>query len=214
MRETLAAMLMLVACAGVASAQSLEVHLTQSESGGVLRAGALYVATPISRWLYLDMAIEPFVNGALRPHRDIYLVGPDGTRIPQPGMGTIRANREEILGLFGTISTSDAAAMFPISRQFSTKCGDAQDGSLALPAVRLVEVRSGTDSSGDDAPQGDGRPDRTAVRGPGRGVGGGRLRPHDRRPRRLRDGASGPDRVVKPDGLLQGCDAACAHSAR
>ena len=155
MRETLAAMLMLVACAGVASAQSLEVHLTQSESGGVLRAGALYVATPISRWLYLDMAIEPFVNGALRPHRDIYLVGPDGTRIPQPGMGTIRANREEILGLFGTISTSDAAAMFPISRQFSTKCGDAQDGSLACPRyalwkfeaepiVRVMTLRRGT----------------------------------------------------------------------
>ena len=155
MRETLAAMLMLVACAGVASAQSLEVHLTQSESGGVLRAGALSVATPISRWLYFDMAIEPFVNSALRPHRDIYLVGPDGTRIPQPDMGTIRANREEILGLFGTISTSDAAAMFPISRQFSTKCGDAQDGSLACPRyalwkfeaepiVRVMTLRRGT----------------------------------------------------------------------
>lgn len=137
MRKTLAAMLMLVACAGVASAQSLEVHLTRSESGGVLRAGALYVATPISRWLYLDMAIEPFVNSALRPHRDIYLVGPDGTRIPQPELGTIRANREEILGMFGAISTSDAAAMFPISRQFSTKCGDAQDGSLACPRYAL-----------------------------------------------------------------------------
>lgn len=153
MRETLAAMLMLVACAGVASAQSLEVHLTRSESGGVLRAGALYVATPISRWLYLDMAIEPFVNSALRPHRDIYLVGPDGTRIPQPELGTIRANREEILGMFGAISTSDAAGMFPISRQFSTKCGDAGENVCprytlwkfeAEPIERVMTLRRGT----------------------------------------------------------------------
>lgn len=125
MRKMLAVVSMLVACAGAASAQSLEVHLSRSESAGVLRVGALYVATPISGWLYFDLAIEPFVNGALRPHRDIYLVGPDGTRIPQPDLRTIRANREEILGLFGAISTSDAAAVFPISRRFSTKCGNA-----------------------------------------------------------------------------------------
>ena len=159
MRKTLAAMLMLVACAGVGSAQSLEVHLTRSEPGGVLRAGALYVATPISRWLYFDMAIEPFVNSALRPHRDIYLVGPDGTRIPQPDLGTIRANREEILGLFGAISASDAAAVFPISRQFSTKCGndpatDTQGRETcprhalwkfeAEPVGRVMTLRRGT----------------------------------------------------------------------
>lgn len=126
MLRTLAVVLaVVVPCVGSASAQNLEVHLTRSESAGVLRAGALYVATPISSWLYFDLAIEPFVNDALRPHRDIYLVGPDGTRIPQPDLRTIRANREEILGLFGAISTSDAAAVFPVSRQFPTKCGDA-----------------------------------------------------------------------------------------
>ena len=124
MMRTLAVVLSVAMLYVGSSAQSLEVHLTQSESGGVLRAGALYVATPIGRWLYLDMAIEPFVNSTLRPHRDIYLVGPDGTRIPQPDLGTIRANREEILGMFGAISASDAAAVFPISRQFSTKCGN------------------------------------------------------------------------------------------
>ena len=156
MTRTLAVVLSVaMLCVGSASAQRLEVHLTRFESGGVLRAGALYVATPISRWLYLDMAIEPFVNGALRPHRDIYLVGPDGTRIPQPDLRTIRANREEILGMFGAISTSDAAAMFPISRQFSTKCGDAENGSLACPryalwkfevgpVVRMMTLRRGT----------------------------------------------------------------------
>ena len=157
MRKVLAVLLLVaMACVGTASAQGLEVHLTRSESVGVLRAGALYVATPISRWLYFDMAIEPFVNGALRPHRDIYLVGPDGTRIPQPDLGTIRANREEILGLFGAISTSDAAAAFPISRQFSTKCGD--DGVYgratcpryalwkfeAEPVGRVMTLRRGT----------------------------------------------------------------------
>ena len=132
MLRTLAVVLSVaMPCVGSASAQSLEVHLTRSESAGALRVGALYVATPISGWLYFDLAIEPFVNSALRPHRDIYLVGPDGTRIPQPDLRTIRANREEILGLFGAISTSDAAAVFPISRQFPTKCGD----SPAPPSV-------------------------------------------------------------------------------
>ncbi len=122
MRSTLATVLTAMAC-GAAAAQSLEVHLTHAEPGGALRAGALYTATPINGWLYFDLAFEPFVRGDLR-HRDIYLVGPEGTRFPLPDRQTYRANREVIRGVFGTIATSDAAGVFPISRQFSVKCTD------------------------------------------------------------------------------------------
>ena len=129
MRKTLAVLLMGVACGGLASGQNLEVNLTQSKPGGMLRAGALYIATPIGEWLYLDLAIEPFVNGNLRPDRDIYLVGPDGTRISLPDLRTIRANRERILGMFGLISTSGAAGAFPIGKQFKIHCGTILPGN-------------------------------------------------------------------------------------
>ena len=128
MPRTLTALLMGVACAAAASAQNLEVHLTQSERGGPLRAGALYVATPINEWLYFDMALEPSANGRLRADRDIYLVGPDGTRISLPDLRTIRANRDEILGMFGAIATSEAANAFPIGKQFKTHCGAVHTG--------------------------------------------------------------------------------------
>ncbi len=121
--------LAVVACGAATAAQSLEVHLTRSEPGGPLRAGALYVATPISEWLYFDMALDPSANGDLRPDRDIYLVGPDGTRIPLPDLRTIRANRDEILGMFGAIASSDAAAVFPIERQFKIHCSGILEGN-------------------------------------------------------------------------------------
>ena len=131
MIRTLAVVLgVAMVCGASASAQSLEVHLTRSEAGGPLRAGALYVATPIGEWLYFDVAIEPFVNGALRPHRDIYLVGPGGARISLPDLRTYRANREEIRGVFGAIATSDAAGVFPIAKQFSVNCADGPDTLL------------------------------------------------------------------------------------
>ena len=122
MRRTLAVALLALACGAAAGAQSLEVHLTRSEPGGPLRTGALYIATPIGEWLYFDMAFEPFVNGTIRPHRDIYLVGPEGTRIALPDLRTYRANREEIRGVFGAIATSDAAGVFPVARQFPIDC--------------------------------------------------------------------------------------------
>ena len=134
MRRILAALLTGMACAGVASAQNLEVHLTRSGTGGPLRVGALYVATPISEWLYFDVAIDPSANGRLRPDRDIYLVGPDGARISLPDLRTIRANRDEILGIFGAIATSEAAAVFPIGKQFKIHCGAILAGnSLEAP---------------------------------------------------------------------------------
>lgn len=156
MRKMIAVVLVAMACGAASSAQNLEVHLTRSDPGGELRAGALYVATPISEWLYFDMALEPFVYGTIRSHRDIYLVGSQGTRFPQPDLRTIRANREEILGMFGAISTSEAAGTFPIARQFSTKCGDAEGLASAVcprhalwkfeagPVGRVMTLRRGT----------------------------------------------------------------------
>ena len=128
MRRTLAVMLMVVAGAAAAPAQNLEVHLTQSESAGALRAGALYTARPIGEWLYFDLAIEAFVRGDLRPHRDIYLVGPDGTRLALPDLRTYRSNREAIREVFGAIATSEAAGVFPIARQFKSHCGSFGEG--------------------------------------------------------------------------------------
>ena len=157
MRSALATVLMVMAC-GAAAAQSLEVHLTHAEPGGALRAGALYTATPINGWLYFDLAFEPFVRGALRSDRDIYLVGPEGTRFPLPDRRTHRTNREVIRGVFGTIATSDAAGAFPISRHFGVNCAstfphrgprevasqrDCQRYSLLRPRV-VISLSRGT----------------------------------------------------------------------
>ena len=71
MRKALATVLVAMACSAVPSAQNLEVHLTHADPGDPLRAGALYTATPINGWLYIDLALAPLIRGALRPHRDI-----------------------------------------------------------------------------------------------------------------------------------------------
>lgn len=124
MRSTLATVLTVMACGAVSSAQNLEVHLTHAEPGDPLRAGALYTATPIDGWLYIDLALAPLIRGDIRPHRDIYLVGHEGTRFPLPDLRTYRANRETIREVFGAVAVSESAGVFPIARHFSVGCDE------------------------------------------------------------------------------------------
>ena len=161
-------LLVAMACAVTASAQGLRVEATRSPSGteAVLRAGAVYVSNPSSEWLYADLAFEAFANGVIRPHRDIYLVGPAGARILPPDQRTYRENFDGIRAMMGTLAVSAGAARLPVRREFP----------------------------------GSGRPYRAAVPGAVGDLDGWRLRPDDRRPRRLRDGASGPDRIGSRTG--------------
>ena len=124
MRKALAVVLVAMACSAVSSAQHLEVHLTHAEPGDPLRAGALYTATPISGWVYIDLALAPLIRGDIRPHRDIYLVGHEGTRFPLPDLRTYRANRETIREVFGAIAVSESAGVFPIARHYSVGCDE------------------------------------------------------------------------------------------
>ncbi len=141
MRKALVVVLAAMACSAVSSAQSLEVHLTHAEPGDPLRAGALYTATPINGWLYIDLALAPLISGDIRPHRDIYLVGHEGTRFPLPDLRTYRANRETIREVFGAIAVSESAGCSPSRGTFrsgatkggpcfagDTPCGDSPRG--------------------------------------------------------------------------------------
>ena len=117
-------LLVAMACAVTASAQGLRVEATRSPSGteAVLRAGAVYVSNPSSEWLYADLAFEAFANGVIRPHRDIYLVGPAGARILPPDQRTYRENLDGIRAMMGTLAVSPAAARLPVRREFPRLC--------------------------------------------------------------------------------------------
>ena len=113
-----------MACAVTASAQGLRVEATPSPSGteAVLRAGAVYVSNPSTEWLYADLAFEAFANGVIRPHRDIYLVGPAGARILPPDQRTYRENFDGIRAMMGTLAVSAGAAGLPVRREFPRLC--------------------------------------------------------------------------------------------
>lgn len=127
MRKTLAVVLPLAMLSvASASAQGLRVEATRSPSGAeaALRAGALYVSNPSSEWLYADLAFEAFASGVanIRPHRDIYLVGPAEARILPPDQRTYRENLDGIRAMMGTLAMSEGAAKLPVRREFPRLC--------------------------------------------------------------------------------------------
>ena len=130
MRRTLAVVLpVAMLSVASASAQGLRVEATRSPSGAeaALRAGAVYVSNPSSEWLYADLAFEVFAGGVatIRPHRDIYLVGPAGARILPPDQRTYRENLDGIRAMMGTLAMSEGAAKLPVRREFPRLCRGA-----------------------------------------------------------------------------------------